>query len=263
MAAMAGAWRNNVTYETLLVEVNTGVGLITLNRPERLNALSSRLFSEFEEALTQLEEDDEVKVLLVTGAGERAFSAGADIHEMVEVAREGEPPLRRPTDWLWHLAAYRKPTIGVINGLAYGGGALMSSIFDIRLGSERSSFRFLAVTYSRVNSTWSLPLIVGWPVAKDLLFTGRLVEAEEATRIGLLNRQLPSEELMATAMEMGRQIAGNDTAAVQAVREIMVGEIGLSWREMMRREAEVVARSVDSPPAEKSFSGFLKKRKAR
>jgi len=263
MAAMAGAWRNNVTYETLLVEVNTGVGLITLNRPERLNALSSRLFSEFEEALTQLEEDDEVKVLLVTGAGERAFSAGADIHEMVEVAREGEPPLRRPTDWLWHLAAYRKPTIGVINGLAYGGGALMSSIFDIRLGSERSSFRFLAVTYSRVNSTWSLPLIVGWPVAKDLLFTGRLIEAEEATRIGLLNRQVPSEELMATAMEMGRQIAGNDTAAVQAVREIMVGEIGLSWREMMRREAEVVARSVDSPPAEKSFSGFLKKRKAR
>ena len=136
----------------------------------------------------------------------------------------------------------------------------MSSIFDIRLGSERSSFRFLAVTYSRVNSSWSLPMIVGWPVAKDLLFTGRLVEAEEATWIGLLNRQVPSAELMSTAMEMGRQIAGNDAAAVQAVREIMVSEIGLSWRDMLRREGEVVARSVASPPAEKSFSGFLKRR---
>ena len=253
-----------MAYETLLVEINMGVALITLNRPERLNALSSRLFGEFDEALTELEDDDAVKVLLVTGAGERAFSAGADIHEMVELAHDaagaGSKPLRRPTDWLWHLASYRKPTIGVINGLAYGGGALMSSIFDIRLGSERSSFRFLAVTYSRVNSTWSLPLIVGWPVAKELLFTGRLVEAEEATRIGLLNRQVPSAELMATAMEMGRQIAGNDAAAVQAVREIMVSEIGLNWRDMLRREAEVVARSVDSPPAEKSFSGFLKRK---
>jgi enoyl-CoA hydratase len=254
-----------VAYETLLVEINKGVGLITLNRPERLNALSTRLFGEFDEALTELEEDDAVKVLLVTGAGERAFSAGADIHEMVELAHDaggtsaGEPR-RRPTDWLWHLASYRKPTIGVINGLAYGGGALMSSIFDIRLGCERSSFRFLAVTYSRVNSTWSLPLIVGWPVAKELLFTGRLVEAEEAARIGLLNRQVPSTELMTTAMEMGRQIAGNDDDAVQAVREIMVSEIGLSWRDMLRREAEVVARSVDSPPAEKSFSGFLKRK---
>jgi len=247
-----------VDYETLLVEVNDGVALITLNRPEHLNALSTKLFSEFDEALTELEEDDAVKVLLVTGAGERAFSAGADIHEMVEMTDGG--PQRRPTDWLWHLASYRKPTIGVINGLAYGGGALLSSIFDIRLGCERSSFRFLAVTYSRVNSTWSLPLIVGWPVAKDLLFTGRLVEAEEATRIGLLNRQVPSAELMATAMEMGRQIAGNAAAAVQAVREIMVTEIGLSWRDMLRRESEVVARSVDSPPAEKSFSGFLKRK---
>ena len=252
-----------MAYETLLVKVDDGIGVITLNRPERLNALSNQLFGEFNDALTELEEDDAVRVLLVTGAGERAFSAGADIHEMVEqgggTSGTSTTEPRRPTDWLWHLASYRKPTIGVINGLAYGGGALMSSALDIRLGCERSSFRFLAVAHNRVNSTWSLPLIVGWPVAKELLFTGRLVEAEEATRIGLLNRQVPSAELMATAMEMGKQIAGSDAAAVQAVREIMVTEIGLSWHDMLRREAEVVARSVDSPPAEKSFSRFLKR----
>jgi enoyl-CoA hydratase len=238
-----------LAYETLLVTKQDGVGIITLNRPERLNALSTTLFRELDEALTEHEEDDDVRVLLVTGSGKRAFSAGADIHEMVETsrARPGAPD------------SYRKPTIGVINGLAYGGGALLSSIFDIRIGCENSSFRFLAVSYSRVNSTWSLPLIVGLPVAKDLLFTGRVVEAEEALRIGLLNRIVPSSELMDAAMEMGRMIAGNDAAAVQSVREILVSDIGLGWKEMMRNEGQTLARTLKAPPPEESFSGFLKK----
>jgi enoyl-CoA hydratase len=249
-----------LAYETLLVTKQDGVGIITLNRPERLNALSTTLFRELDEALTEHEEDDDVRVLLVTGSGKRAFSAGADIHEMVETsrARPGAPD-RRPRDWTWHLANYRKPTIGVINGLAYGGGALLSSIFDIRIGCENSSFRFLAVSYSRVNSTWSLPLIVGLPVAKDLLFTGRVVEAEEALRIGLLNKMVPSSELMDAAMEMGRMIAGNDAAAVQSVREILVSDIGLGWKEMMRNEGRTLARTLKAPPPEESFSGFLKK----
>lgn len=101
--------------------------------------------------------------------------------------------------------------------------------------------------------------MIGWPMAKELLFTGRVVGAEEAYRIGLLNRLVPSAELMKTAIEMGQLIAGNDTAAVQAIREIMVKDIGLSWREMQRNEAEIVARSVDSPPARESFSSFLKR----
>ncbi|HEY90818.1 MAG TPA: enoyl-CoA hydratase/isomerase family protein, partial [Dehalococcoidia bacterium] len=140
-----------MTYKTLLLEKQDGVGIITLNRPDRLNALSTILFAEFERALTQFEEDDEVKVLVVTGSGEKAFSAGADIHEMAKLPDERlrDRDARR-TDWTWHLASFKKPTIGAINGLAYGGGALMASAFDIRIGCERSKFRFLAVTYSRV-----------------------------------------------------------------------------------------------------------------
>lgn len=250
-----------MTYETLLLDRQNGVGVITLNRPERLNALSTTLFAELDQALTEFEEDEEVKVLVVTGAGDRAFSAGADIHEMAEMSenRLRDRNVRRG-DWTWHLAAYKKPTIGAINGLAYGGGALLSSIFDIRIGCECTSFRFLAVTYSRVNSTWTLPLIVGWPAAKELLFTGRVVEAEEAYRIGLLNKLVPSAELMKTALEMGQLIAGNDAAAVQAVREIMVRDIGMTWREMQRNESEIVSRSVESPPPGESFSGFLKRK---
>ena len=250
-----------MTYETLLLEKQDGVGIITLNRPEQLNALSTTLFAEFDRALTQFEEDDDVKVLVVTGSGEKAFSAGADIHEMAKLPEERlKERDKRRTDWTWHLASFKKPTIGAINGLAYGGGALMASAFDIRIGCERSRFRFLAVTYSRVNSTWTLPVAVGWPVAKELLFTGRVVEAEEAYRIGLLNKLVPSAELMKTTIEMGRLIAGNDSAAVQAVKEITVSDIGKSMRDMQRNEAEIVARSVDSPPPKDSFGDFLKRK---
>jgi enoyl-CoA hydratase len=253
-----------MTYSTLILEKKNGVGIITLNRPEKLNALSTTLFTEFDQALTELEEDEEVRVLLVTGAGDRAFSAGADIHELVEIS-EAQPgvPDNRPSEWMWHLASCRKPTIGVINGLAHGGGALMSSIFDIRLGCERTNFRFLAVSYGRVNSTWSLPLIVGLPMAKELLFTGRIVEAEEAFRIGLLNRLVPSSELMKTALEMGELIASNDTAAVEAVREILTKNIGMSWHDMLGNEADVISRSVKTPPPQQSFSSFLEREENR
>ena len=253
-----------MAYETLLLEKKNGVGIITLNRPEKLNAMSTTLFIEFDQALTEFEEDSGLHVLLVTGAGDRAFSAGADIHEMVEVS-EAQPgvPDNRPKDWIWHLANCRKPTIGVINGLAHGGGALMSSIFDIRIGCERTNFRFLAVSYGRVNSAWSLPMIIGLPMAKELLFTGRLVEAEEAFRIGLLNRLVPSSELMKTGLEMGELIASNDATAVQAVREILVGNIGMRLNDMLCNEYEIVARSVKSPPPEQSFSNFLERRGKR
>ncbi len=250
-----------MTYKTLLLEKQEGVGIITLNRPERLNALSRTLFTELDQALTQFEHDEKVKALIITGAGDRAFSAGADIHEMVQppevqLKEQGSSS----TDWTWHLASCKKPTIGAINGLAYGGAALMSSIFDIRLGCERTSFRFIGVTYSRVNSTWSLPLIVGWPIAKELLFTGRVVEAEEALRIGLLNKLVPSSELMKAAVEMGQAIAANDATTVQVIRDIMIRGIGMSWREMLLNETRIVSQSLRSPPPQESFRRFLNRK---
>ena len=250
-----------MAYQTLLLEKQEGVGIITLNRPERLNALNRALTTELEQALIQFENDDELRAIIVTGAGDKAFSAGADIHEMVQQS-EAQPGERSPggADWVWHLATYRKPTIGVINGLAYGGGALMSSTFDIRLGCERTSFRFLAAAYGRVNSTWSLPMIVGWPVAKELLFTGRVVEAEEALRIGLLNKLVPSSQLREAALEMGQAIAANDAGAVQGIKEILLRDIGMSWRDMLVNETQTVSRSLRVPPPRESFKDFLERK---
>jgi len=252
-----------LAYETLLVERREGVGIITLNRPERLNALNLTLTAELDQAITQFEHDDGVKAIIITGAGDKAFSAGADIHEM---SQQSEAQLKergsRRVEQNWHLATCRKPTIGAINGLAYGGGALMSSILDIRLGCERTRFRFLGVAYGRVNSTWTLPLIVGWPMAKEILFTGRVVEAEEALRMGLLNRLVPSSELMKAAVEMGQAIAANDTRVVQGIKEMLVRDVGMGWREMLLNETQTVSHSLGVPPPQESFRDFLQ-RKAR
>ena len=184
-----------MTYEHLLLDIQDHIGVIKLNRPEVLNAMNRKLFSEIDEAVTQLENDDDVHAIIFTGAGERAFSAGADIHEMAEQAKSDirHRPDPRRAEYSWHLATARKPTIGALNGLAYGGGAVLASSLDIRVGCERTRLRFLAVQYGRVNSTWSLPQQVGWPLAKELLFTARVVEAEEAFRIGLLNHLVPAQ----------------------------------------------------------------------
>src|SRR3954469_16206634 len=200
-----------MTYEYILSERLDGVALITLNRPEKLNALSFPLMEELDRPLTGYEQDDDIKAILLTGGAERAFSAGADIQEMAGLSSE---ELARRSDTRgrisWHIASYAKPLIGAINGLAYGGAALLSSSLDLRVGCEKTQFRFLAASYGRVNSSWSLPMLVGWPKAKELLFTGRVVAAEEAERIGLLNQIVPAARLIDTCLEIGQMIAKND-----------------------------------------------------
>lgn len=248
-----------MSYEHLLLDVQDRVGIIKLNRPEVLNAMNRKLFSEIDTAVSQLEDDDGVHAIIFTGAGERAFSAGADIHEMAEQAKMDTPPPpdpRRP-EYSWHIAAARKPTIGALNGLAFGGGAVLASSFDIRVGCERTRFRFLAVQYGRVNSTWSLPQQVGWPIAKELLFTARVVESEEAYRIGLLNHLVPADQLMEKAMELAGLIADNDPRMVQGVKELLIDDIGEGWRRHYDNEIEAQATKLAPTPVLEGFKPFL------
>lgn len=249
-----------MAYENILLEQRDGVGVITLNRPQVLNALSTKLMAELMDALDVCDADPEIKAIIVTGAGEKAFSAGADIHEMARRGSE-EPQAREESEEVvhryWRIANCVKPTIGAINGLAYGGGALMSSCFDIRVGCERTRFRYLAVSYGRVNSSWSLPVLVGVPMAKELLYTGRLVEAEEAYRIGLLNRLVSADQLMETALEIGQTIAGNNARMVQGVKELLDKGMGDSWEERYFAEHQARQGKLKEEAIEESFKGFL------
>ena len=248
-------------YQHILTERHDGAALITLNRPEKLNALSYGLMQELDEELTRLEADDAVKAVVLTGAGDKAFSAGADIHEMADLSQEQlaerQAFRNRAT---WHIATFAKPLIGALNGLAYGGAALLSSTLDIRIGCERTKFRFLAASYGRVNSTWSLPLLVGMPKAKELLYTGRDVLHEEAERIGLLNQVVPAAKVRDAALAMAAAIAKNDARMVQVIKRLLHEDVGMPWRE--RYDNEEVARGtwLTSAPVREGFKDFLARR---
>jgi enoyl-CoA hydratase/carnithine racemase len=245
-------------YDHILTERLDGAALITLNRPEKLNALSYGLMQELDDALTGLEDDDAVKAVVLTGAGDKAFSAGADIHEMAGLSAEalGERQAFRNRA-TWHIATFAKPLIGAINGLAYGGAALLSSTLDIRLGCERTKFRFLAASYGRVNSTWSLPMLVGLPKAKELLYTGRDVLADEAERIGLLNQVVPAPRLRETALAMAAAIAKNDARMVQGIKRLLHEDIGMPWRDRYDNEEEARGTWLTSAPVREGFKDFL------
>jgi enoyl-CoA hydratase len=245
----------------LVERADGGVGIITLNRPEVLNALNTALLDEYDEALFAFEQDDEISCVVITGAGDTAFSSGVDIKEAVARGREGgggENSLGRRT---WERANLKKPTIGAINGLAFGGGAMISIELDIRIGCERSRFRFPETVYGWVGATWTLPLVVGWARAKELLYTARVVEADEAARIGLLNCLVPADQLLDTGVGMARQIAQNKPAAVQGVKQVMNQHIGRAWAEMLQAERDFRAEMVHPPSATEAFQAFLEQKR--
>ncbi|MDP6510537.1 MAG: enoyl-CoA hydratase/isomerase family protein [Dehalococcoidia bacterium] len=252
-------------YDTITVERQDTTAIITMDRPDKLNALSTLLRREFDQALTDAEADDSIASIVITGAGEKAFSAGADIHEMAEASSEAMSQSQAARyDYSWHLATCTKPTIGIINGLAFGGGALLATTVDMRVGCERSRFRFLAAQYGRVNSTWTLPLIVGMPMALELLTTARVVEAEDAYRIGLLNRLVPADRMLEEALEMGRLIGQNDQRMLQGIKRLVQQNVGLTWELMFNQEREAVDSDLQPTAApEESFKDFLAERRGR
>ncbi|HLG72637.1 MAG TPA: enoyl-CoA hydratase/isomerase family protein [Chloroflexota bacterium] len=248
-----------VAYETILVEaVEGGVGVITLNRPEVLNALSSKLVRELDEALFALDEDPAIGCIVVTGAGEKAFSSGADIHEAVAKGGEGG----NLTTHSWDRANLKTPTIGALNGLVYGGGTMIACDLDIRIGCERTRFRFLQASLGRLGPTWSLPLIVGWPRAKELLFTARVVQPEEALQMGLLNKLVPADRVLEEAIAMGRQIAANKPGAVRAIKQLLSEHVGRGWHEMLLAERSARVEKVEPPPPPtEAFKDFLDRKR--
>lgn len=247
-----------MAYRNIHSERIAKTAVITLNRPEKLNAMSYELACELDAELTVIEKDDGVCAVVLTGAGPRAFSAGGDIHQM---ARSSDAELAARSEFRsqanWHIATFAKPIIGAINGLAYGAGAQLSSMLDIRIGCEHSEFRFLAARYGRVNSSWSLPLVVGMAKAKELLYTGRVVKADEAERIGLLNQVVPSAELRSKAIEMAQLIGDNDPRMVQGIKRLLHEDVGMDWRSRYDNEQNARKSRLKSNHPREGFKDFL------
>ena len=250
-----------MSYHNILTERVDKIALITLNRPEKLNALNFEIVWELDQELANIENDDDVRVVILTGAGPRAFSAGGDIHQMVKSTPEemaARSEVRSQANW--HLATFAKPIIGAINGLAYGAGALLTSMLDIRIGCEHAEIQFLAAKYGRANSTWSLPVIVGLPKAKELLYTGRPVKAEEAERIGLLNQVVPCAQLREASLQMAQQIVANDARMVQGIKKLLHDGIGMAWRERYDSELNARKGKLKANSPREGFKAFLERK---
>lgn len=250
-----------MSFEMIKTDQVDRVAIVTLNRPEVLNALSYQLVRELDEFVTQAEEDDSIGAIIVTGAGERAFSAGADIHENREFSDEERAVVTAArADYTWHLATSTKPVIGAVNGLCYGGGTVMATSLDFLMGCEKSSFRFLAVNYGQLNATWSLPTMVGWPKAKELLYSGREVFADEAYHIGLINHLVPSGDLIERTIEVAAGIAKNRADGVANIKSLLIEHTGEALETQYQTEIEGRKGRFKGLTVEDGFKDFLSRK---
>jgi len=246
----------------VLVEKSDGVAILTLNRPDQLNAMNRQLSAELHDAVTRAVADDEVGCIVITGAGQKAFSAGGDIHEQREddakyTQEELDARSAERTRASFEIGACPKPTIGMINGLAYGGAGVLASSLDMRVGCEHASFRFLAAAYGRINTTWTLPNQIGWPIAKELLFSGREVKAEEAARIGLLNHLVPCAELRDKTLWLAAMIAKNRRQSVMGVKALLLQGMGHDLEQQWKNERNYTTNVARPAKAADAFPDFI------
>ncbi len=199
--------------DVLTSELRDGVAFLRMNRTEKRNAFNRELSLAVAGQMDELEENDDVRVVVLTGSGE-AFSAGADMTEAL-ASVEGGGRGDGMAQAVVRVAAFPKPIIAAVNGYAFGGGAALIVSCDLRIASERATFRFPGASYGLVVGGSQLPRLVGVAKAKELIFTARVVDAQEAERIGLVNRVVPHEALDDAAWELAGEIAQQSPNAVR------------------------------------------------
>ena len=228
--------------EPVLRERHGPVALLRLNRPDKHNAINRRLSSALVAHLDALAGDEGVRVVIITGAGEKAFCAGADMTEALG-ASKGEGRGDGTIDVIMRLVRFPKPVIAAVNGFAYGGGALLAVTCDLRVAAHAARFRFPGATYGLVVGGSQLPRIVGLSRAKDLIFTARVVDSSEALRIGLVDRLVAQPDLEEAALELAGQIAENSPEAVRASKEVIEGVLPLEPAARREMEANLALRA--------------------
>lgn len=255
-----------VELEHILYQAADGIATITVNRANMLNALSAQTVRELDKAFAAAEADENVRVLVVTGAGEKAFVSGADISELAgldpvkgrETAEFGQRTFRR-------LETMGKPSIAAINGYALGGGCELAMACTIRIASENAKIGLPEVTLGVIPGyagTQRLPRIVGRGVAMDLILTGRAVDAAEALRLGLVSQVVPLAELLDTVRKTALRIQRNGPLAVRAAMQSVDHGLDVGFEHGCRMEAALFGLLCATGDMREGLKAFLEKRKA-
>ena len=241
------------------------IAVVTMNRPEALNALNKAVFTDLEVALDDVEKDDEVYVVIITGAG-RAFIAGADIGEMAPMnVAEGLAFSELGNRILMRVDMMEKPTIAAVNGFALGGGCEMALACDIRIASEKAKFGQpevgLGITPG-FSGTQRLPRRVGVAKAKELIFSGKMIKANEAEKIGLVNAVFAPEALMDGALEMAKSFTKNAPIAVKYAKACIDRGMQMDMDDGIAVENELFAMCFATADQKEGMGAFLEKRPA-
>jgi len=249
----------------VLVNTENSICTITLNNPSALNALNSEMLDSLSYTIDKIGQDNSILVVIITGAG-RSFVAGADIQTMAQMnAEQGREFGIKGTSLFSKIENFSKPVIAAVNGYALGGGCELALACDIRIASEKAKFGQPEVTLGITpgfSGTVRLPSIVGIAKAKELIFTGKIIDATEALNIGLVNMVVPAESLMEKAKEMALTIASNSPTAVKYSKISLNTTSKMATQEAIKMENILFALCFSTQDQKEGMQAFIEKRKA-
>lgn len=250
----------------LRLEVENEIAVLTISRPKALNALNSETLTELNEVLTDIEKRDDIKVVILTGDGEKSFVAGADIAEMVNfTAAEARAFGMRASEPFFKLMNMRQVTIAAVNGFALGGGCEISMACDIRIASDNARFGQPETGLGIIpgfGGTQRLARLVGMGRAKELIFTCDTIKADEAYRIGLVNKVVPQAELMDTAKKMASKIASKGSYANAIAKAAINNGYDMDIKNAVEMEANLFGITCSTNDKKEGMTAFLEKRDA-
>lgn len=254
-----------MAYNTIIFEIKNNYALITLNRPDKLNALNTELFNELNDAITKIELDDNIKLVILTGQGEKAFAAGADIKELNQSDHNsGRLFSQHGSNVMLRLESLKKPVIAAVNGFALGGGCELAMSCHIRFASDNAKFGQPEVNLGILpgyGGTQRLPRLVGVAKAIELTISGNMIGAEEAKSIGLVNQVYPQAELMEKTLEFANTVLSKGSIAVSASIDAIYQSLNLSPIEGLAYESKLFGEVCGTEDFKEGTSAFLEKRK--
>jgi len=248
-----------------LYEKRGRIAYMTIDRPRALNAIDPQTFQEMSNALVDFRDDKDVWVAIITGSGDRAFCVGADIGEMLPVLHQIRSEWWRIAPTLFRGLELWKPTIAAINGHAMGGGLEVALGCDLRVASEKAIFAFPEVTLGIIpgwGGTQRLPRLIGTAKATEMVLMGERISAQEALRVGLVNKVVPPDQVMPAAEQWAQQLCEIPPIAVRAAKEAMMKGIDMTLEEGLRYEGKLMDVCTATEDHAEARAAFLEKRKA-
>lgn len=259
-----------MAYNDISLEMQDGVAILTINRPKVLNAIDPATMREFSQALCQVAQEEAAKVMVLTGAGDRAFCSGADINWLKKEFIHKSPDEKRKEimeihDAVLALTNLEKPVIAAVNGAAVGGGCNIALACDIRIASDRATISEIFAHIAAIpdcGGSYFLPRLVGTAKALELIFTADIIDAQEALRLGLFNKVVPHDQLMSATMDFAKRLAKGPAKTLGFAKKALYKGLNSDLATALEYEATVQGMVMETQDFKEGITAFLEKRKA-